>query len=300
MSRQGTIRRYTLIIEKINRNKFPSLTKIQEYLNSFGFSIVKRTLERDISAIRNEFGLEICYNRSKEGYYIDFENSINTETFLRFLEIVNTAELLTETLREGKNALEHISFENSTDMKGIEYLKPLLQAIKEHRKITFNHFNYKTEKSRNYRMEPYHLKEYQSRWYIIGVVDEISDIWTFGLDRITNLEVLDELFTPREEINPRLKFSNSIGIGHTSKNIQYITLAFTPNQGHYVKGLPLHKSQKVLKDDSNECIIQLYINTNYELIQQILKYNDQVKVLEPQWLVEEIKNILQRTLNQYK
>ena len=57
MSRQGTIRRYTLIIEKINRNQYPSFTEIQDYLDDFGFSISKRTLERDIAAIRNEFGL---------------------------------------------------------------------------------------------------------------------------------------------------------------------------------------------------------------------------------------------------
>ena len=71
MSRQGTIRRYTLIIEKINTGQFPSFTQIQDYLDDFGFSISKRTIERDFEAIRNEFGLEITYNRFKEGYFIN-------------------------------------------------------------------------------------------------------------------------------------------------------------------------------------------------------------------------------------
>lgn len=152
MSRQGTIRRYTLIIEKINRNQYPSFAEIQDYLDDFGFSISKRTLERDIAAIRNEFGLEITYNRFKDGYFVDEENSINIDSFLRFLEIVNTAELLTESLLDSKETLDYISFDKGGGLKGIEYLKPLLQTIKEHRKIKFKHFSYQTEKSRKYSM----------------------------------------------------------------------------------------------------------------------------------------------------
>ena len=100
MSLQGTIRRYTLIIEKINQRQFPSFEEIQDYLEDCGFTISKRTLERDIAVIRNEFGIEITFNRNKAGYFIDHENSINMDSFLRFLEIVNTAELLTESLSD--------------------------------------------------------------------------------------------------------------------------------------------------------------------------------------------------------
>lgn len=299
MSRQGTIRRYTLIIEKINRNQFPSFKEIQDYLDEFGFTLSKRTIERDIEAIRNEFGLEITYNRHKEGYFIDEENSINIESFLRFLEIVNTAELLTESLSDSKETLDYISFDKGGGLKGIEYLKPMLKSIKEHRKIKFKHFSYQTEKSRKYSMKPYLLKEYQNRWYIVGVVSGINDVRTFGLDRITELEVRDELFKPDPKIDPQQNFSDAIGVVYSVDVKQVVVLSFTPSQGHYIKSLPLHHSQEIITDDETECRIKLVIVPNYELIQNILMHHSHVKVLEPEWLAIEIKEHLNRALNQY-
>ena len=104
MSKHGSIRRYTLIIEKIGRNQFPSFKVIKDYLFDHGFEVSARTIQRDIEQIRYEFGIEIKYDRNWKGYFIDTETSINTDSFLRFLEIVNTAELLTESLKESKNS----------------------------------------------------------------------------------------------------------------------------------------------------------------------------------------------------
>ncbi len=94
MSKHGTIRRYTLEIEKIRRGQSPSFDEIKNYLHNHGFEVGDRTIQRDIEQIRFEFGVEIKYNRDKNGYFIDYENSINIESFFRFLEIVNTAEWL--------------------------------------------------------------------------------------------------------------------------------------------------------------------------------------------------------------
>ncbi len=83
-----------LIIEKIGAKRYPSFKTISEYLFDHGFEISHRTIQRDIEQIRFEFGLDIVYNRSRNGYYIDTETSIDIDNFLRFLGIVNTAELL--------------------------------------------------------------------------------------------------------------------------------------------------------------------------------------------------------------
>src|SRR5690606_39093181 len=103
MSKHGTIRRYTLIIEKMKRGQFPSFQDIKTYLHDHGFEIGDRTIQRDIEQIRFEFGIEIKYDRTGNGYFIDYENSLNVESFFRFLEIVNTAELLTESLHESRD-----------------------------------------------------------------------------------------------------------------------------------------------------------------------------------------------------
>jgi len=299
MSKHGTIRRYTLEIEKISREQFPSFQEIKDYLFEHGFEIGDRTIQRDIEQIRFEFGIEIKYDRDKNGYYIDYENSLNTESFFRFLEIVNTAELLTESLLESKDSLKHISFDTGGGLKGIENLRPLLKAIKDNRKISFTHFNFHTEKSRKYTLKPYLLKEYQNRWYVVGIIGGIGEFRTFGIDRIENLEIKTETFKADKKLNPIEMFNKTIGLVYSENTIQTIVLSFTPTQGKYIKTLPLHPTQKILIDDENECRISLEIIPNYELTQQILKYGETVKVVEPQWLTNEIKEIFKRTIEKY-
>ncbi len=299
MSKHGTIRRYTLEIEKIRRGHFPSFRDIKNYLYDHGFEIGDRTIQRDIEQIRVEFGIEIKYDRNKNGYCIDYEISVNVESFFRFLEIVNTAELLTDSLHESKDALKHISFDTGGGLKGIENLKPLLKAIKDKRKISFTHFNFHTEKSRKYYVKPYLLKEYQNRWYVVGIVGGINEFRTFGVDRIENLEVKTQTFTPDNKLDPMELFNQTIGLVYSLNTVQTVVLSFTPTQGKYIKTLPLHSSQQVLIDDENECRISLEVVPNYELTQHILKHGDKVKVLEPAWLAEEIKQILKKTLKNY-
>lgn len=299
MSKHGVIRRYTLEIEKIKRGQFPSFQIIKDYLFAHGFEVSDRTIQRDIEQIRFEFGIEIKYHRDKNGYYIDYKNSLNIESFFRFLEIVNTAELLTESLFESKNSLNHISFDTGGGLKGVENLKPLLKAIKDRRKISFIHFNFHTGKSRKYTLKPYLLKEYQNRWYIVGIIGGIKEFRTFGIDRIENLEIQTENFKHDKNLNPVEIFNKTIGLVYSNNTLQTIVLSFTPIQGKYIKTLPLHTSQKILIDDENECRVSIEVVPNYELTQQILKHGETVKVLEPQWLADEVKKILKKALEKY-
>ncbi len=300
MSKHGTIRRYTLEIELVKKGHYPSFEEIKDYLFEHGFEISRRTIQRDIEQIRVEFGIELMYERDKNGYFIDYENSLNIGAFFRFLEIVNTAELLTESLQESKDALKHISFDSEGGLKGTENLKPLLTAIKDHRKITFIHFNFHTENFRKYTLKPYLLKEYQNRWYVVGMISGLNEFRTFGVDRIENLEIKPETFKPNKKLNPTDIFSQTIGLVYSDNKAQTIILSFTPTQGKYIKTLPLHSSQKILIDDENECRISLSVVPNYELTQQILKHGETVKVIEPQGLVEVIKENLKRTLEKYE
>ena len=180
MSKHGEVRRYSLIIEKIRCGHYHTFREIKDFLFSQGFQVGDRTIQRDIEQIRLEFGIEIKYDRIRRGYCIDYENSLNMESFFHFLEIVNTAELLTESLMESRDALKHISFDTGGGLKGIENLKPLLKAIIENRKIAFNHYNFQTEKVTAYTLKPYLLREYLNRWYVIGIVDGTKTLRIFG------------------------------------------------------------------------------------------------------------------------
>jgi predicted DNA-binding transcriptional regulator YafY len=298
MSAQGTIKRYILIIERIASIGFPSFQVIKAHLSDHGFEISERTLQRNIEQIRYEFGVEIKYDRTQNGYYIDKEESINYDAFIKFVEIVGTANLLTESLKEGKDAISYISFEGAGNLKGIESLKSLLFAIKNHRRILFTHENFETGKRKSYEMKPYLLKEYQSRWYIVGLIKGI-EFRTFGIDRIENIEIRTETFKPDRNLNPAKLFEDIIGLNYSSDQPEEIILSFTSLQGKYIKALPLHRSQQIIKVIKKEMLVRLMLIPNFELRQKILMMGDSVKVLRPEWLIKEIKVLLKNSLNKY-
>ncbi len=300
MSKHGAIRRYALIIEKVRRKLHPSFKDIRTYLFDHGFELSDRTLQRDIEQIRFEFGVEITYHRSHQGYYIDFEKSPNFDTFLRFLELANTAELLTESLKESHDSLEYISFESQGDLRGCEYLKPLLFAVRNHRVVSFVYEKFKSSSVRRRMVEPYLLKEYQKRWYLVGISGATREFRIYGIDRIEALKVQEKTFHPDSKTDPRDLFRHTVGLTYTANKPQRVELSFTQLQGKYVKSLPIHHSQEILKDDSEELRLSLFINPNYEFRQRILMLGDAVKVIEPQWFADEIKNALAAALGRYE
>ncbi len=299
MSRQGTIRRYTLIIEKINSGQYPSFSDILDHLEQFGFELSKRTVERDFAAIRDEFGVEITYDRYKEGYFIDKDNSINIESFVHFLEIVNTANLLTESLVDSRHSLDYISFDQQGSLKGIEHFSSLLRAIKEHRKVNLIHKTFHGKASRKFQVEPYLLKEYQNRWYVVAFVLGMNEPRTFAIDRLEKIELLDETFKPTKTDELVSNFSHVIGLVYSFGEIEDVELAFTQQQGNYVKTLPWHASQTVLVDNEQELRIKLHVIPNFELTQKILMCGASVEVIHPLWLREEIKKSLIDALKKY-
>lgn len=298
MSSQGTIRRYTLIIEKIKPHKYPSFNGLKDYLQEHGFEISNRTLQRDIEQIRIEFGIEIKYDRSKNGYYIDEDLSSNIDSFFKFLELATTADILTQSLKEGKNTLRFINFESEGNLKGIEHIKSVLFAIKNRRKISFTHYNYWTGKEKQYLIIPCLLKEYQNRWYVVGKINA-EEYRTFGIDRIENLEIKAEVFKLLKTEAPSQLFENIIGVNYSDEKIEEVVLSFNPIIGKYIKSLPLHKSQRIIKDDKTVVIISLQVIPNFELQQKILMFGEGVKVIKPNWFVNEIKKSLRLALKQY-
>lgn len=300
MSYRATLKRYLLILEKVSRSPSPSLQQLKETLNNHGLACSDRTIQRDLESIRNEFGIEISYDRTCRGYRIDDTNSLNQETFLRFLETAHLAELLGDNLNKSQSALSYVQFENTGALQGIHWLKDLLIAVYEHRKIVFTHENYQKETIKQVRLNPYLIKEYQSRWYVVGIPDGMTEFRTYGIDRISNLQVLHEKLRYRKADVPSAYFDQAIGVVYSGDPPEKVVLKFTPLQGKYVKALPWHPSQTILKEDETGLEIQLEVVINYELVRMILMHGNTVKVLHPKSLIKEIKKHLQKSIQQYQ
>jgi len=90
-----------------------------------------------------------------------------------------------------------------------------------------------------------------------------------------------------------------VGLNYSGGKVQRIVIRADSLQSKYLKALPLHPSQKIIEEKKDYSIFEYSIIPNLELTQAILRLGEQVKVIEPKSLVEEIKRLLKNTLGQY-
>lgn len=274
------------------------MQEVLYYLHEHGLEIVERTLQRDIEGIRSDYQINIEYSPADRGYSVNEDSVLPIDDFLHFLEVVNFGELMIESLSDVKETFRYIQFENTESLKGVHQLKDILFAIRNKRVLKFKHENFWKGSISDISMRPLLIKEYQKRWYVVGAF--ISDeLRTFGVDRISELEVTEKVFKIKKEWNAAENFSRVIGVTYEGKRAEVI-LSFDPFQGKYIKTLPLHSSQQVIADNKDEFKICLDVIINHELIQRILMYGENVEVIAPLSLRKEIKRVLTESLRFYK
>ncbi|OCB76817.1 WYL domain-containing protein [Flavobacterium piscis] len=289
------------LVEILKKSPFESMGNLINYISpNRENKISERTFHRIKATLRDDYGIVVKYSRANEGFYLDEEKSINIESFLSHMEILATGEQISHNLNGNNNSLSFIEFENRSAIEVIPNFKSVLDAIQQNLPITFVHssfYYYKEIKEQEYTLNPYYLKQYQNRWYVVGETQK--GYRTFGLDRIKSIETGIKKF--KSKINEaKEKFSNVVGLNSMDHELQTIKLSFHISQKLYVQSLPLHSSQKEINLDNDKTFdISLNIHPNFEFSQQILKYGCLVKVLEPKWLADEIKEELRRGFENY-
>lgn len=291
------LRRISLLLAYLKRNPYKTKNEILDYfeVNDKGFN--ERTLYRLNETLARDFGIEIVFDYTNNGYFFDEENSSNPESFLSLLEILATAELFSTNFKEKNDALSFVEFENKAAIESIPNFKTILEATQLQLPVTFSHYSFYHLKEEEYTLKPYFLKQYQNRWYVVGETQK--GYRTFGIDRIENITIGTKKFKPKTE-EAKDKFSNVIGLNYVDHKLQTIRLSFHISQKPYLVSLPLHSSQKEINLDNGKTFdIEVLIHPNFEFNQQILKYGSLVKVLEPEWLKEEIKEELRKGFEGY-
>jgi predicted DNA-binding transcriptional regulator YafY len=305
MSKRGYISRYLLILKKLKVNPYSSYEALKAYMeNQFeylqmqddhlqiGFS--KRTLQRDLKEIRNVFGIDIEYSKPNKGYFI-IQNENENMNFQRMMEAFD----MFNSLNLAQDLTPYIHLEKRKP-QGTENLYGLLHAIKNKLKIKYTYHKFWDEEFSQRLVEPLALKEFKNRWYIIANDDKDNEIKTFALDRISELEITSQRFAYPKDYNIEDKFKYSFGImGATEEEPQEIVLSFEPFHGKYIKSLPLHHTQEILKDTENELKIKLKLFITQDFIMELLSYAENIKVIKPKSLINQIKEAHKNAYKQY-
>ncbi len=305
MSKRGYISRYLLILKKLKVKPYSSYEELLEYIDNqmeylqmqddtltVGFS--KRTLQRDLKEIRELFGIDVEFSKSRKGYYI-IQNEHENMNFQRMMEAFDMFNSL--NLAQDLTPFIHLEKRRA---QGTENLYGLLHAIKNKLEIAFEYQKFCDDEPSIRAVAPYALKEFKNRWYILAKDGKDGNIKSFALDRLTNFEITNKKFVFPGNYNVEEHYRYCFGIMSPNDEApKEIVLSFKPDRGKYIKTLPLHETQQVSIDNDKELQIKLNLYVTTDFIIELLSHGENVKVLKPESLANEIRAAHQKAVTKY-
>ena len=300
---QNLVGKYVWLIETIYRAKRITFKEINERWRdnvemSGGEDIPLRTFNNWRYAIQDMFGLFIENERCGDyRYYIENEEDISNNGLRSW---IYSTYCVGNALAGSQSIKSRILLEDVPS--GQVYLHAIIDAMKENRVLNITYKSFWSEKERTYNVQPLCIKLFRQRWYLVVRYDKPGySPWVCALDRILLLEKTEETFTMPKEWDAEEYFDGFIGVlCYNDCNKETVKIKVSTSQANYLRSLKLHESQKEVERNEDYSIFTYYLRPTYDFIQELLWNGEEVEVLEPQWLRDEMRGRIERMLDLYK
>ena len=300
MKPSGIFKQYIWIINTIYRSKYITLQELNERWvqteMSEGMPMNRITFNRHRAAIEEMFDISIeCQRKGGYFYYIDneevFKNNNLQHWLLDSLSISNM-------LMESSLLKERIMLENIP--AGKQYLQPIINAMKQGHKLQMTYHKFGQQESYTITIEPYAIKVFKQRWYLLAKNPKREAPTVYALDRVKQLIETEETFQFPEDFNTEAFFRDCYGVMNTDDKAQRIVIRANAPYMNYVRTLPLHHSQKEIKTTDQYADFEFYLKPTFDFRQELLAQGHDVEVLLPTQLREEMKEMLEKMLSRYQ
>ena len=294
------LNKYVWLVETIYKAKRITFEEInKKWLEndmSEGVELALRTFHKWRIAAEEMFGLIIeCERKGGYHYYIANTDEIKSGSLRSWL--FNTMSV-SNMLIDNQQLKDRIILEEVPS--GGNTLSTILEAMKKNQVIRINYQSFwRTDKTSS-NIEPYGVKLFKQRWYVLAWNLNVKKLIVYGIDRIIDIQITDKKFTMPNEFVVSEFFNNYYGIiANTETQVQKVLLKLSAGQANYLRTLPLHRSQQEIKRDTEYSIFELHLCPEFDFQQEILSMGEEVEVLEPLWLRKEIAGKVKRTWNIY-
>lgn len=293
-------------------------------INPKSSGVQKRQVYEDLKFMKDSKGYSApiesyrdgkkCYHRYEDKNFSISNQPLNEEeaqllkesmmTLNRFkgLPQFNWIEELTARLEHNfklKSNEKVISFDDNEYLTGREHIQTLYNSIINKQTLSITYHPYFGEDI-HYDFHPYHLKQYNKRWFALGKDTNLENITNLALDRILTIMDSDTNYIENNTINFDEHFEDVIGVTIPNKSKpENILLKINSQLWPYIKTKPLHGSQRIIQEETDYVIIQLEVYINYELQALILSRGEQIEVLDPEHFREHLKARIKKLNSQY-
>jgi len=279
-------------------------------LEGINISVNKRQLYYDIRFMESEqgwsvplekieFGKRIYYRYSEPDFSINNQPLNETEAnqirsamlvmsrfsgLPQFEWINEIIPILNAKLGLIKTDRQVIEYESNVDLKGLDFLPALFNAIVNKNALKISYKAFKNSESIAFFFHPYYLKQYNNRWFVFGLNDALNNpYWNLAIDRIQSIEDSNQHYI-YTEIDWQDYFYDIIGVTKP-ENVEpeEIILLFNQDSAPYVITKPLHPTQKV-KETEIGLEVKIRVIPNFELKRTIMSYGKNATVVSPESL----------------
>ena len=174
---------------------------------------------------------------------------------------------------------------------GRDHLTTILEAMKGNRVVDITYRPFQKSHGYTFPIEPYCVKLFENRWYVLAHNVHYNDMRVYGLDRIEEATVTDITFKLPKDFSASEFFSTAYGIV-ISHDTTPETIVLRANKEHkpYMKSLPLHHSQRLIAECDEYADFELRLTPTYDFIMKLLQAGSMIEVLKPVELRKTMKS----------
>lgn len=303
---QSLISKYVWVIETIHRAGKISFEELnRKWLRntdiSRGVEIPKRTFDHWKLVIADIWGLHIeNEGKGKYRYFIMNEKEICEDGLRSWLYnafCVSNALVSSQSIKD-RILLEYVP-------SGQHYLQAIIEAMKENRVLNITYQDYNKNEEISFDVRPYCVKLFRQRWYLLACRTNTCFYnkapFVYMLDCIKDLQAKDETFEMPKNWSAEEFFDGCFGVNSDQQiDKQSVKLKISAGLANNIRNLPIHESQEEVECNEEYCIFSYYLRPGFNFKQELLWNGEDIEVLEPTWLREEMAGKIQRMLNKYK
>jgi hypothetical protein len=288
--------RYIWLVDTIYRSGKITFDEInRKWLRndlSGGKMIPLRTFHNHRIAIEEMFDINIECDKSTYEYFIDNAEDMQRGGVRTWL--LNTFAV-NNLINESHKLKSRIQFENIPS--GQKHLTTIIEAMRDGLKMRVSYQSFWMEKPAEFEVEPYLVKVFKQRWYLVGWSDKLR---IYALDRLQQCEMTSENFKLPPNFDAEAYLQDCYGIVNVEDVIaQDVTIRIAAYQANYLRALPLHHSQTETENTQTHTTFRFHLKPTFDLRQELLSLGDDVEVLQPEWFRLEMKHVVENVAEKY-
>lgn len=259
----------------------------QDYLPESNFHRWKSTVEM-------LFDVHIKCNAYNEYYIEEASDLRGADLRLHLLNLMSIDSLL----KDSKELSDRILFEPVPS--GEKFLPPIIEAMRDKTAIEMTYQSFTRQNPATFIVEPYCLKVFKQRWYMLAYSPGLDKAMIYSLDRVHAVEPTKQKYKLPKDFNAEAYFKNTYGVTGTDEVPEDIEICIDAMQANYLRTLPLHSSQEEIERNDDYSIFRFHMVPSYEFLQELRKYGSDVEVISPESVRAEFREDTESLYRIYK